>query len=169
MTFEEYYEKFYNDDHETYYIIDFLPCMPRQDDFVDYMDYMEEYHEMEFASKIANIILKLIYSYNCEVRYGEDDGDYLTLDKYDIPRGVNIRDIGPKKLIYLIKMVIMYDYSSATIYFKDEGFSMVIARDFNVTFYYMPKKFESVMKLLAEQEGLFLKYKPSENEDFVLI
>ncbi len=171
MTYEEYIKKDYeiDNDEQPYYIIDFIPCTPYQDDFLLYESYMEDNHEMDFAKKIASISLKLIYSYCCEVYFCSDYGERLRLDKYDVPEDVNIRNIGPEKLERLIKNVITKWSSSVSIFFKDENFSMVISRHFSVVLYDMPRKFEPIMKLLAEQEGLFLKYRVSGNGEFILI
>ncbi len=169
MTYEEYCEKTIRDDEEPYYILDFIPCTPYQDDFLVYESYMEDNYVMDFAKKIASISLKLIYSYGCGVYFYSDYDEHLRLDKYNVPEDVNIRDIGPEKLEYLIKNVITKWSASVSIFFYDYDFLMSIGTYFSVALYDMPRKFEPIMKILAEQEGLFLKYRVSGNGEFILI
>lgn len=80
----------------------------------------------------------------------------------------DIRNSTPDKLAYFINKIVTKDFSSMQILFSEPQFLMSIAGGFSVTVYQPTNEVLQILKMLIAQEGVFLKYKNSEDERTVV-
>lgn len=146
--------KIQESDH--YYYIDYIPYNTSDPKFLELEDYFEKTYLNTFAKKIVTIILKMVYYYECEIFITEDFQKKPL--KYEIPFDVNIRYESPDKIAYIIKQVIVDDFSSVQILFSTPAFLISISGGFSVAIYQPTEEVIRLLEQLVLQEGLFLKY-----------
>lgn len=110
--------------------------------------------------------LKLIYRYPCEIIFTESAIPVKL--KYEIPFYESIRNSTPDILAYFINEIVTKDFSSMQILFSESLFLRSICGGFSVTVYQPTNEVLHILKMLIAQEGLFLKYKNSEDERTVV-
>ena len=140
---------------ENYYYIDYIPYNTDNPNFLELEEYFEQSELKSFSKKISRIILKLIYYYQCEIYLIKPTKKIP--QKFDFPFEENIRKNTPKKLSYIIRQIILKDFSSINILFTELAFLITIEGEFAVTIYNVPDKVVQLLNQLVQQEGLFLK------------
>lgn len=150
---------------KKYHYIDYIPFEVENKEYLELENFFEKTFISDFAKKINNIILKMIYYLECEI-YLLHTENLEGLD-YDIPFDTNIREKNVKELSYIIQQVVIRDVTSLQIYFKTKNFLISINGGFLVTIYNLPADLVLIVKKIIEQEGLVLKVK--ENDKVILL
>jgi hypothetical protein len=149
-------------DSDDYYYIDFIPYEANDVTFLELEEYFERTYLRSFAKKITRIALKMIYRYPCEIIFTESVIPVKL--KYEMPFYEDIRNSTPDKLAYFINKIITKDFSSMQILFSEPQFLFSIQGGFSIALYQPTDEVLQILKMLIGQEGLFLKYKNSEDE-----
>lgn len=81
-------------------------------------------------------------------------------------------DIGkksPEQLACIIKRVILDDFSYMNFFIPDTQSLVTIGGEFSVAMYNMSENMITLLKLLCQQEGLFLKYRNEKGERILIM
>ncbi len=140
---------------EKYHYIDYIPFEVENKEYLELENFLEKTFIKDFAKKVSNIILKLIYYLDCEI-YLLNSENFRELD-YDIPFDTNIRGRNVEELSYIIQQVVIRDVTSLQIYFNTANFLVSIDGGFLVSIYNLPFNLSMTLKKIIEQEGLVLK------------
>lgn len=140
---------------EDYYYIDYIPYNTNDSNYLELEEYFVETYLESFSKKVSRIMLKLIYYYQCEIYLTEPLGEVP--EDFDFPFNANIRKNAPDRLSYVIRQIILKDFSSIDILFSEPVFLITIEGEFAVTIYDLPEKSVRLLEQLVQQEGLFLK------------
>ncbi|WP_097005625.1 hypothetical protein [Lacrimispora amygdalina] len=149
------YEDIDSFESENYYYIDYIPYNTNDPSYLELEEYFVKSYLKTFSKKITRIILKLIYYYQCEI-YLIEPIKKIPKD-FNFPFEINIRNNTPKKLAYIIRQIILKDFSSMKILFPEFHFLISIKGEFSVAVFNAPDKVLQLLEQLAQQEGLFLK------------
>ena len=140
---------------EDYYYIDYIPYTTDDSEYLELEEYFIKTYLESFSQKISRIILKLIYCYQCEIYLTEPLGKIP--EDFNFLFNTNIRRNTPDRLSYVIRQIILNDFSSIDILFTEFTFLITIEGEFAVTIYNVPDEVVQLLNQLVQQEGLFLK------------
>lgn len=153
---------------EESYFIDFIPYDIADSKFLELELFFEDTYLSQFSEKLARIALKLIYYYPCEI-YLTEAVIPSSVEKFDFPFDVNIRDHTPNNLSYVIQQIVSKDFSSVQILFTAPQFLISFYGGFSNSIYQPSDESLQILKRLVAQEGLFLKHKNVMNGNFDLV
>lgn len=136
--------------------IDVLPKRIMGDEFFALEEHLLETCLHDFANSISAIVIKLIHYYPAKIYLTEIDVD--TECKYETLIGTDLRSLPLPELSEVISYVILHDISSVQIVLGNESFViMSINGHFSVDIYNASTECLALLKMLTQQEGLFLK------------
>lgn len=147
---------------DKYYYVDYVPYNSFSDDFLDLENYLEDTYLKEYSKKIARVILKIIYHYDCIVFINEFSKNINLKYKFEVE--TDLRYIGAKKLDYLIQNIILKDFSELNIYLKETGTIICVSAWFSVVILNLHNDNYNLIKTLIEQENYYLKYRDESKE-----
>ncbi len=135
------------------YVIDFLPEQMINVEFFELEKYFLENYLSDFSKKISYIIIKLIKYFSSEIYVIEYEGESILSDNY--------ADKGIKEIVNIIVKVIKRENNNHTciqiILKGDNTFLININSEFSVSIYNLSNKDLSLITMLVQQEGLFLR------------
>ncbi|BDR60974.1 hypothetical protein [Lactobacillus xylocopicola] len=137
------------------YLIDFVPVTFQNDDFNDLAAYLEIHFKPDFVKKITFIAFTIMHYYE----------SYVFLDNHDVeplyPELINkdLRHLGIEALAKLINKIVIENWSSINILFKNDGkLSLLRIEDgLDSYFFNLSAGTLEVAKSLVTQQGLYLK------------
>ncbi|WP_026505844.1 hypothetical protein [Butyrivibrio sp. NC3005] len=141
----------------TCYIVDFLPRKMSGNRFFDLEEYLLKTYIDEFATKISNIVIRLIHYYPSKIFIVEpskkDDifyKDYLDKDLRNQPLSV---------IDSIIRHTIIYDVSSLQILINDSDklSLMSINGGFSIDFYSDSMEVLELVMILVNNENLYFR------------
>lgn len=136
--------------------IDVLPKRIAGDDFFALEEYLLETCLHDFAKSISGIVIKLIHYYPAQIYLTELDADVEF--EYAARVGEDLRSIPLPELSEIITHVILRDISSVQIALGNEPYTIIsINGHFSVDIYNASDECLDLLKMLTQQEGLFLK------------
>ena len=136
--------------------IDVLPKRIAGDDFFALEEYLLETCLHDFAKSISGIVIKLIHYYPAQIYLTELDADVEF--EYAARVGEDLRSIPLTELSEIITHVILRDISSVQIALGNEPYTIIsINGHFSVDIYNASDECLDILKMLTQQEGLFLK------------
>lgn len=136
--------------------IDVLPKRIAGDDFFALEEYLLETCLHDFAKSISGIVIKLIHYYPAQIYLTELDADVEF--EYAARVGEDLRSIPLTELSEIITHVILRDISSVQIALGNEPYTIIsINGHFSVDIYNASDECLDLLKMLTQQEGLFLK------------
>ncbi len=135
------------------YVIDFLPEQMINVEFFELEEYFLENYLSDFSKKISYIIIKLIKYFYSEIYVIEYEGKSILSDNY--------ADKGIKEIVNIIVKVIKRENKNNSyiqiILKGDNTFLININSEFSVSVYNLSSKDLSLITMLVQQEGLFLR------------
>lgn len=136
--------------------IDILPMKVSGNDYFALEEYLLENCLHDFASRISDIMIKLIHYYPAQIyltEFGvETDAKYATLI------GKDLRSMPLSELAKIISYIVLHDISSVQIVLGNAPYTLVsINGHFSVDIYNASVECLNLMGMLAQQEGLFIK------------
>ena len=135
--------------------IDVLPKRIAGDDFFALEEYLLETCLHDFAKSISGIVIKLIHYYPAQIYLTELDADVEF--EYAARVGEDLRSIPLPELSEIITHVILRDISSVQIALGNEPYTIIsINGHFSVDIYNASDECLDLLKMLTQQEGLFL-------------
>ena len=136
--------------------IDVLPRRILGDDFFTLEEYLLETCLHDFANSISDIVIKLIHYYPAQIYLTELDADIEF--EYATRIGKDLRFIPLLELSEIITYVILHDISSIQVVLGNEPYTIIsINGHFSVDIYNASNECLELLKMLTQQEGLFLK------------
>ncbi len=146
-------------------IIDFLPKRIESENYFQLEPYYLSTYIDTFASKIINIIIKLIHNYEAHIYITETPK--ALPEKWNHITGKDLSAYSLEEIQELIEYVIKNDISSLhfLLYENNTPFMLSINGEFSVDLHGTQKKDIEFIELLVHQEGLFLRscYCPNQN------
>ena len=154
-------------ENESYHYIDYIPYNPENPNYLDLEEYFQKIYLLDFAEKIIRIMLKLIWCYPCHIFLTKT----MNLDSScgDILAFSDIGKKSPEQLACIIKRVILDDFSYMNFFIPDTQSLVTIGGEFSVAMYNMSENMITLLKLLCQQEGLFLKYRNEKGERILIM
>ena len=135
--------------------IDVLPKRIAGDEFFALEEHLLETCLHDFANSISAIVIKLIHYYPAQIYLTELNAD--TECKYERLIGTDLRSIPLPELSDVISHVILHDVSSVQVVLGSEPYAvMSINGHFSVDIYNASTECLKLLKMLTQQEGLFL-------------
>lgn len=136
--------------------IDVLPKRIAGDDFFALEEYLLETCLHDFAKSISGIVIKLIHYYPAQIYLTELDADVEF--EYAARVGEDLRSIPLPELSEIITHVIQHDISSVQLVLGNEPYTIIsINGHFSVDIYNASDECLDLLKMLTQQERLFLK------------
>lgn len=135
--------------------IDVLPKRIVGDEFFTLEEYLLETGLHDFANSISGIVIKLIHYYPAQIYLTELDADVAF--EYAARVGEDLRSISLPELSEIITHVILHDISSVQVVLGNEPYTIIsINGHFSVDIYNATGECLELLKMLTQQEGLFL-------------